>query len=190
MRALRLCWVPLTAAALLAPVAPPTVASSRHLAETLQSLDHALETLQPGVSAAGGDPAPLVNACLAVCRALPGAQGVAAIPEDAVMLREAAAFFDWENADGLGQHLFDASLWDDALEALASAVSRADCELAVEAAAAVAASARFVMLAPEARRRAATPMHPGCNPVHPGGTPMHPGCTTLSTHAALLCTPG
>ena len=120
MRALRLCWVPLTAAALLAPVSPPTVASSRHLAETLQSLDHALETLQPGASAAGGDPAPLVNACLAVCRALPGAQGVAAIPEDAVMLREAAAFFDWESADGLGQHLFDASLWDDALEALAS----------------------------------------------------------------------
>ena len=119
MRALHLCWVPLTAAALLAPVTPPTVTSSRHLAETLQSLDHALETLQPSVSAVGGDPAPLVNACLAVCRALPGAQGVAAIPEDAVMLREAAAFFDWENADGLGQHLFDASLWDDALEALA-----------------------------------------------------------------------
>ena len=73
------------------------------------------------------------------------------------MLREAAAFFDWENADGIGQHLFDASLWDDALEALASAVSRDDWELAVEAAAAVAASARFVLLAPEARRRAATP---------------------------------
>ena len=139
VRTLSFCWVPWTAAALLSPVTPPTAVSSRHLAETLQSLDHALETLQRG-DAAGGDPAPLVNACLAVCRALPGAQGGAAIPEDAVMLREAAAFFDWESADELGQHLFDASLWDDALEALARAVSRADCELAVEAAAAVMAS--------------------------------------------------
>ena len=34
---------------------------------------------------------------------------------------------------------------------LARAVSRADCELAVEAAAAVMASARFVLLAPEVR---------------------------------------
>ena len=150
VRTLSFCWVPWTAAALLSPVTPPTAVSSRHLAETLQSLDHALETPQRG-DAAGGDPAPLVNACLAVCRALPGAQGDAAIPEDAVMLREAAAFFDWESADELGQHLFDASLWDDALEALARAVSRADCELAVEAAAAVMASARFVLLAPEAR---------------------------------------
>jgi hypothetical protein len=169
MRTLSFCWVPLTAAALLAPVTPPTVVSSRHLAETLQSLDHALETLQPGATA-GGDPAPLVNACLAVCRALPGAQGVAAIPEDAAMLREAAAFFDWDNADGIGQHLFDASLWDDALEALASAVSRADCELAIETAAAMAASARFVLLAPEARRRAAQPY-------------KHQGVTTLRTQA-------
>ena len=156
VRTLSFCWVPCTAAALLSPVTPPTAVSSRHLAETLQSLDLALETLRG--DAAGGDPAPLVNACLAVCRALPGAQGDAAIPEDAVILREAAAFFDWESADELGQHLFDASLWDDALEALARAVSRADCELAVEAAAAVMASARFVLLAPEARRRAATPM--------------------------------
>ena len=148
VRTLSFCWVPWTAAALLSPVTPPTAVSSHHLAETLQSLDHALETRG---DAAGGDPAPLVNACLAVCRALPGAQGDAAIPEDAVMLREAAAFFDWESADELGQHLFDASLWDDALEALARAVSRADCELAVEAAAAVMASARFVLLAPEAR---------------------------------------
>ena len=179
MLTLSFCWVPLTAAALLAPVTPPTVVSSRHLAESLRSLDHALETLQPGVSAAGGDPAPLVNACLAVCRALPGAQGVAAIPEDAAMLREAAAFFDWENADGLGQHLFDASLWDDALEALASAVSRADCELAVEAAAAVAASARFVLLAPEASQRAATPMHARCNPEHPGFEPVYPASSPV-----------
>ena len=173
VRTLCFCWVPWTAAALLSPVTPPTAVSSRHLAETLQSLDHALETLQRG-DAAGGDPAPLVNACLAVCRALPGAQGDAAIPEDAVMLREAAAFFDWESADELGQHLFDASLWDDALEALARAVSRADCELAVEAAAAVMASARFVLLAPEARHvttHAPDGLQP-CN--HPGGCPLTP----------------
>ena len=171
VRTLSFCWVPWTAAALLSPVTPPTAVSSRHLAETLQSLDHALETRG---DAAGGDPAPLVNACLAVCRALPGAQGNAAIPEDAVMLREAAAFFDWESADELGQHLFDASLWDDALEALARAVSRADCELAVEAAAAVMASARFVLLAPEARH--VTPM------------PLM-GCSHVTTQAAVPLPP-
>ena len=170
----RFCWVPaFTAAALLAPAMPPTTVSK--LTETLRSLDHALEALQPGgISAAGDDPAPLVNACLAVCRAFPGAQGAAAIPEDATVLLEAAAFFDWESADVLGQHLFDASLWDDALEALAGAVSRADCELAIEAAAAVAASARFVLLAPEERQRAATLCTQATNPVCPA---FHPGAS-------------
>ena len=52
----------------------------------------------------------LVDASLAVCWALPGERR-SALPRDARELAEAAAFFDWENGDTLGQHLFSASLW-------------------------------------------------------------------------------
>ncbi|EOD27330.1 hypothetical protein EMIHUDRAFT_114692 [Emiliania huxleyi CCMP1516] len=92
----------------------------------------------------------LVDASLAVCWALPGERR-SALPRNARELAEAAAFFDWENGDTLGQHLFSASLWDDAIEALARAAAEVDAAVAAEAAAAVAATARFVLLPPAER---------------------------------------
>ena len=99
--------------------------------------------------AAGGHAA--IDACLDVCHALPGASGAATIPSCAAELNEAAAFFDWDHGDSLGQHLFNAELWDDAVEALALAGSSSDERLLLDAAAAIAASARFLLLTPSQR---------------------------------------
>ena len=51
-------------------------------------------------------------------------------------------------------HTIDADLWEDALEALAAAMSKSDCARALEAAAAVAASTRFILRVPEERHDA------------------------------------
>ena len=107
----------------------------------------------------GASVTPVVDACLGVMRALPGdGQGAAALPEDSQILSEAAAFFSFESGAQLGQHFFDADLWDDVLNALAEVVVEHDAALArskaSEVAEAVAASARFVLL-PEGRRQEA-----------------------------------
>ena len=118
----------------------------------LETLDNELHTYSASVDARR-----LVDACLDVCRAVPGPHSAAAVPTDADALRAAADFFDWDRSNDLGQHLFDAALWDDAFEALARAVTAVDAaapEQVLEAARAVAASAHFVLLEPEVQRRA------------------------------------
>ena len=64
------------------------------------------------------------------------------------------SLFGTERAEQLDQAHFDADLWDDALEALAGAMRTTDCARAIEAANAVAASARFMLLTPEERHGA------------------------------------
>ena len=118
-------------------------------AEALWQLDAAVGGTHPAEA--------IVDACLDVCRMLPGPRGADALPEDARQLREAAAAFGWHGEGALfKQHLFDVDLWDDALEALALALGSSNeataRERALEAAEAVAASARFGRL-PEQRRR-------------------------------------
>ena len=136
-----------------APV--PTVNSDAPelLLRKLDELDLAADAFAPG-----GPRAALIDACLGVMRALPGCRGLESIPEDFQALSEAAAFFSWDANSQLGQHIFDVDLWDDALAALALAVVEPDDTLvharSTEAAAAIAASARFVLL-PEGRRREA-----------------------------------
>eukprot|EP00962_Isochrysis_galbana_P021631 scaffold6383_cov112-Isochrysis_galbana.AAC.4 len=107
----------------------------------------------------------VVDACLTVCRLLPGVDP-SIVPSGAGALAEAAAFFPWQSGGHLGQHLFDASLCDDTLAALALAVSTPDIppsfrsasipsrSCLVSAASALAASARFIAL-PASRRAAA-----------------------------------
>ena len=86
----------------------------------------------------------IVDAALGVCHAVPTASP---LPESASQLKELAAAFSFGGASSLKQHLHEADLWDDALEALAAALLEPDAAagaaLAAEAAAATAASARF-----------------------------------------------
>ena len=126
--------------ALTTPVQPAS-----NLVATLNQLEHLI-----GAPSAA-DTASIAEAALAVCRELPGERGLAALPVNAQELSAAAAFFDWDGGGGLGQHLFDVSLWDDALEALARGLVDGDV---TDAAAAVAASARFVMLDSATQQRA------------------------------------
>jgi hypothetical protein len=146
------------AAAHLARPAPIVAADAR------SSLDDALVSFCSGHgSAATREGEALVDACLAVCRYLPGVDP-SLVPSGAAALSEAASFFPWHSGGGqLGQHLFDASLYEDALAALALAVSMPDVpqpfrsastlsrSRLVSAASAIAASARFVALSPSRR---------------------------------------
>lgn len=54
----------------------------------------------------------VVDACLSVCRALPGPDGAEVLPTDASELNELAAAFQWSEGAQLGQHFFDVQLWD------------------------------------------------------------------------------
>ena len=85
------CAAALVGAALVAP--PLTPPSPAAVTGALLQLERAVH--------AGGGHTPLVDACLAVCRALPGERGAAALPADARELGEATAFFDWEEGDTL-----------------------------------------------------------------------------------------
>jgi hypothetical protein len=93
----------------------------------------------------------LCDACLAVFSALP--ERAAALPADAQELRGYATWFD-EQPPSLGQHLFNVELWNDALEALARAVTTTDASLMAEVADAVLASANFVELRPKEQQQA------------------------------------
>lgn len=91
----------------------------------------------------------IIDACLGVMNTIPETAN-AALPESAEQLMAFAAGFDWSTGTQLKQHIFDVALWDDALEALALAVSQTDADVArfeaCEAANAIVASARFVQL--------------------------------------------
>lgn len=119
--------------------------SRSHLLDALARLDAAIHSLQPQMPAT-----PLLDACLGVCHALTGPGGPSSLPQDVQQLSEAAMAFGWEDSAQLKQHLFDAQLWDDALEALGLATTQSDTGasrlLAIEAAQAISASARFIML--------------------------------------------
>ncbi|KAL1514599.1 hypothetical protein AB1Y20_003693 [Prymnesium parvum] len=134
------------------PAASPS--TSPHRPAALAAL-HALDAAV--LSVERGDPAlsPLLDACLAVCRALPPPHAAQHLPADARQLAAAAAAFGIRAAP-LKQHVFDARLWDDALEALglAAAHPTAARQLSLSAAAAVAASARFLLLPAAAQREA------------------------------------
>lgn len=131
----------------------PMVARDQHIRGTLHALSDAMSTFDP---AAGAGHTRLIDACLDVLRAVPGQRGVESLPADCRELTEAASFFAATSSGEqlLGQHIFDVELWDDALEALAVAVTSADDAHALEAAAAVSASARYVLLGPAERRDA------------------------------------
>ncbi len=128
-------------------VAPPPLCMS--LAEELEALERSVGDL-------GSELDEIIDGCLNVCRALPGARGEAALPDGAHQLREVASGFAWQAGNQLKQHLFDAQLWDDVLESLALAIAETEGAAAraraTEAAESVAASVRFVQL-PEPRRR-------------------------------------
>ena len=100
----------------------------------------------------------IADACLDVFRALPGTKYYAggpgacqALPVDSLELREAAGFFyqsmtSRPSTEPLGQHLFDVELWDDALAALARALSEHNTSLAVEVGHAVCGGATLLLL--------------------------------------------
>ena len=98
-------------------------------------------------SAAATAPA-IVDAALGVCHAVPTASP---LPESAAQLRELSQHFAF--GDGLKQHLHEADLWDDALEALAAALLEPDAAAGAALAAEAAAASRRRRASCSCRRR-------------------------------------
>eukprot|EP00966_Prymnesium_polylepis_P226158 5231427-Prymnesium_polylepis.1 len=128
-----------------APFAQPAqtiAAASGHIDQRLAVLDGAIGAFCGSSSTEESDCAAraVTDACLGLMQALPASVGsTTPVPEDGRILAEAAAFFTWADGDQLAQHIFNVQLWDDALEALACSLTRADRSQLLEAASAIAA---------------------------------------------------